>query len=60
MIKINPSKALFIKLGRKGKWFEDCKINGYIQLGYHEVNQCGLKNNGKFKKTIVQWSKQNI
>lgn len=38
MQKVVAEKALFIKLGDKGRWEKDCIENGYLQLGYHELD----------------------
>lgn len=35
--KIKPTKALFIKLGRKGKWFDECYKKKVLRLGYSDV-----------------------
>jgi hypothetical protein len=35
--KINPSKGLFIKLGRSGSWEKECLENGILRFGYKET-----------------------
>lgn len=36
--KIKPSKALYIKLGRQGSWFEECKKRDVLRLSYKEAS----------------------
>jgi hypothetical protein len=39
MKEINASQVLYIKLGRKGKWEEDCLLNSHtLRIGYDGVN----------------------
>jgi hypothetical protein len=35
--KIEPAKALFIKLGRSGKWEEECLKGGLLRFGYKQT-----------------------
>lgn len=35
--KIEPSKALYIKLGRSGSWERECLENGILRFGYKET-----------------------
>src|SRR5579864_5233867 len=34
---INPSKGLYIKLGRSGKWEKECLESGILRLGFKET-----------------------
>src|SRR5260370_28415024 len=36
-IKINPSKGLYIKLGRSGIWEKECLDSGILRFGYTET-----------------------
>jgi hypothetical protein len=36
-IPINPSKGLYIKLGRSGSWEKECLENGILRFGYKET-----------------------
>jgi hypothetical protein len=36
-IKISPSKGLYIKLGRSGRWEKECLENGLLRFGYKET-----------------------
>jgi hypothetical protein len=42
MRKITPSEALFIKLGRKGIWTDECVNEGKLKLSYHEAQHESL------------------
>ena len=35
--QIKPSKALFIKLGRSGKWERECLEKGILRFGYTQT-----------------------
>lgn len=35
--KLNPSNALYIKLGRAGSWENECLQNGILRFGYRET-----------------------
>jgi hypothetical protein len=35
--KINASRALFIKLGRQGKWENECLGNGTMRVSYRDI-----------------------
>ena len=35
--KIKPTRALYIKLGRKGSWEKECLENGILRFGYKET-----------------------
>jgi hypothetical protein len=35
---INPSRALYIKLGGRGMWEHDCIEQGTLRLGYNEID----------------------
>lgn len=48
MEKINPTNALFIKLGIKGEWEKKCIKNSVLQIGFNEVNHKDLMN-GRFE-----------
>lgn len=37
MSQINPTQVLYIKLGKGGKWEEECIKNGTLRLGYNEA-----------------------
>jgi hypothetical protein len=36
-VRVNPSAALYIKLGDAGKWERDCIERGIIRFGYYET-----------------------
>jgi len=38
MEKIKTTKVLFIKLGKKGEYEDECIDKGYIKLGFNEIN----------------------
>src|SRR5438045_9530405 len=35
--QIEPSRALYIKLGRSGSWEKECLENGILRFGYKET-----------------------
>ena len=47
-------KALFIKLGDKGRWEKDCLENGVLQLGYHDLDHeaCIAENSVEIRKAF--------
>lgn len=36
-VEINPSKGLYIKLGRSGGWEKECLKNGILRFGYNQT-----------------------
>lgn len=62
MDKIKPSTALFIKLGSKGKWDDECIDKGVLRLGFNEFKHQDMLD-GRFDivrdyfkdKTSKQW-----
>jgi len=52
--KINPLKALYIKLGRGGSWEKECLENGILRFGYNET-PFDAAVAGKWKAVEKQW-----
>ncbi|SEG33742.1 restriction endonuclease [Algoriphagus boritolerans] len=66
--KIKPSKAMFIKLGRKGSWAKECFEKSVLKLSYKEVKHEDIladltgsvskAYSGKVPKTITSYANQ--
>lgn len=54
---IKPSRALYIKLGRSGKWEKECREKGIMRFGYRET-PFDAANSGDWKTVHKFWSKK--
>ncbi|KKR15466.1 MAG: hypothetical protein UT42_C0001G0023 [Candidatus Falkowbacteria bacterium GW2011_GWA2_39_24] len=57
MIKINPEKVFFIKLGQSGSWNQECIKKGIVKIGFNQIDTKDIKLN-KWDKIHDYYSKE--